>query len=107
MQGTGLWSCCGMDVHLSVYCDSEQARTDWTAFLETDKKTKQDALDYKPRRKQELLNHIEAAKNTNPELLAMDLTEEEKAIRDQCSTEDSFNAPMCASHFPSVLSPLV
>ena len=78
-----------------MYCDSEQARIDYKYEVDNENETKKEEIEYQGRRRETLLKHIERAKETNPETYQLELTKEEQAIKEACSSdENGFNAPM-------------
>jgi hypothetical protein len=92
---TGVWTCCGELEHLSIYCASEAVKKAFRKETEDIAQDKLDEIEQTSKRKEQLRNSIKLAQEANPEALQLELTKDEQAIKDACSTEDNgFNAPM-------------
>ena len=92
---TGVWDCCGEQEHLSIYCASEAVKKAYRKETEDIAQDRLDEIEQKSKRKEQLRNSIKLAQEANPEALQLELTRDEQAIKDACSTEDNgFNAPM-------------
>lgn len=98
IERTGVWSCCGEMEHFSMYCESLQVRMDYKVRIEIEDARKEEEIVKISKRKNDLLRHIsDAQQQQQVELdfaLQTKLTREEEAIREACSEEGSFNAPM-------------
>jgi len=98
IERTGVWDCCGEMEHYSMYCESLQVRMDYKARLQLEDERKEEEIVKISKRKNDLLRHIsDAQQQQQVELdfiLQTKLTREEEAIREACSKEGSFNAPM-------------
>jgi hypothetical protein len=92
---TGVWDCCGELEHLSIYCASEAVKKTYQKETEDIAQSKIDEIERTSKRREHLRNSIKLAQEANPEALQLELTKEEQAIKDACSTDDNgFNAPM-------------
>jgi len=95
---TGVWSCCGETEHFSMYCESLEAREEYKARLQLEDERRDEEIVKISKRKNDLLKHINEAQQQQQQqldfILQTKLTREEEAIREACSEEGSFNAPM-------------
>ena len=100
IERTGVWSCCGEMEHYSMYCESLQVRMEYKARLQLEDERKEEEIVKISKRKNDLLRHISDAQQQQQQQVELDfvlqtkLTREEEAIREACSEEGSFNAPM-------------
>jgi len=119
VAGTGLWSCCGKTIQMSIYCTSIQSRKTFPKELmnlkhEKDVYEDSSTEEFKSRvnrRKQILQHHIEnsqkledyretpqiVVKSEDDEIMTISdtkLTKEEEALKLACSKDSTFNAPM-------------
>jgi hypothetical protein len=93
MANTNEWSCCGEFEHYSLYCSSIKRRYDYAKAIADGNQFKIDEVITKNRRKEELENHIANAKKVDV-FLKEELTIEEQALKDVCSSDNNFNAPI-------------
>ena len=78
-----------------MYCESLEARERYKESLALEDQAKQDELERTKQRREMLVNQVNAAmKGPSHDSFEAPLTEEEQAIREACSREGAFHAPM-------------
>jgi hypothetical protein len=83
VPNTGVWSCCGDAVKLSMYCESFQERVDYKDGLRRVAEEAVEEVEKSSKRRADLLGQIKAAENQSEPLPAT-LTREERAIEEAC-----------------------
>lgn len=110
--GTGLWDCCGEPEHLSMYCESLEAREQYRQKVERTAATAKEENDFRYARKDAMQKHVQWSKEhevPDPKLKKTQVVpsyeiyssiaeaESQEKINLATSAAHSYNAPMLVS----------